>query len=330
MKSFWSAVRYYIHKVVAHGLSELVALRRTVYREPGMRAVAPSDFSFSGTFVLAFWDPILVHLGDQLFHEPLARALKRVGAVKIVVDPRLEPYFKGLGYDTIRLAELGQGGHVFISKNDMLHAITSRFPQAAAIGIDYAAIEGGDRVVVAMIGLVSRALQGLGLQPLPALSGPDFEPAVPASLTRGCESAPWAASIAHDGRYLAFNNYVASGIVEAKQREHLLVELVQKMKDEGYRIIHTGSAGDKRNDPRAYPFVDIDLRGRFSPTDLFSLFAHPAVRGVVSFDAYVVHVASLLKKDLYVVAKSAATKDAFGRRFVPMFPGGERLLKEYL
>src|SRR3989344_3029738 len=92
---------HYAHKIKERFLSRLICWRKSIYKEPGVWCVSPRGFSFKGTIILAFWDPDLVHLGDQLFHEPLARFIKNKYTLKVATDSRLEEFFRLSGFQTV-------------------------------------------------------------------------------------------------------------------------------------------------------------------------------------------------------------------------------------
>ena len=63
---------------------------------PGLLSGGIGDFKFQRRFVFYFADTQYVHLGDQLFHQPLLSLWQRHGYdIKIATSPVLAPYFYG-------------------------------------------------------------------------------------------------------------------------------------------------------------------------------------------------------------------------------------------
>lgn len=329
-------IRYYLYKIFNIIGSNIVLFVRGLKAPRGVSAYAPKDFKCSNKIVLAFWDKRLVHLGDQLFHQPIVEWLVRRYDVFVCGDIPLAPYFTALGVKAISLDALekeGIDGAIFISKNDMAFDVFRHFPgNNMFVGVDYGKIDGDERIVVALAKIILDAMHHVGAiaDPRQALREIDFEPAVPDAII---DKAPgdWASALIDhpDASYVIFNNYVASGHREIRGREHFLTEIAKKKREEGCLIVHTGSKKDKENDPYTYDFIDVDMRGALTPLDMFTLFSLRNVKGFIGFDAYVMHVASLFRKDLYIVIKSQKNKTLFRKRFVPMYPGIEQTVKRY-
>jgi len=103
-------------------------------------------------------------------------------------------------------------------------------------------------------------------------------------------------------KYIIFNNYIDSGkfrklFLNLKKLE----DKCSSLRNLGYKIIHVGSSSDKLNDDRIYNFIDLDLRGLLSPSDLIGLVHSKEVFGVVSFDNFVMHVAHIVFKPTWIL-----------------------------
>ena len=131
--------------------------------------------------------------------------------------------------------------------------------------------------------------------------------------------------------YLVYNDYVSSAYLEAKMREPIIREQGRRKKAEGYRLIYTGTEREKQARPQVPGIVDLDLRGKLSALDLYQLFAQSNVRGVICYDTFVMHVASALRKDLYVTMKKRGRNwQGYKSRYIPMYPGANDIVKECL
>jgi hypothetical protein len=332
-------IRYYLHKIIAKILSAFVYLWRGKNLRRGVFEIVPRDFVFQKKVVLAFWDLSLVHLGDQLFHEALVRYL--VGhnvEVYVCGNSPLNVYFSDLGAAAVPLVDLqkkGIDGALFISKDDVAFQFTSLFGKKNAfIGINYAALDTEEKISVEItrIALEFVKKNGFGGDVGVEMRKIDFKPNIPKTILDGYDHEGWMRTLSSEPekKFLVFNNYVASNFFDVSKRESLLEELCKKKRKEGYIVIHVGSKKDRAADRRKYNFIDFDFRGILDPIALIKLFSLKNVLGVVSFDTYVMHAAALFGKDLYIVVKDESRKEIFRKRFIPMYPGADDILKEYL
>ncbi len=332
-------IRYYFYKILNKILSAFLYAKKGKVLRSGVYEIVPRGFSFENKIVLAFWDRALVHLGDQLFHEALARYLIKNGfKVYVCGSSPLNSYFSALGAEIISLGDLKKRkieGAIFVSKDDMAFSVVSNFGKKNSfIGINYAALTTEEKISLEISRIIldfikkSGAMQNVDSE----IKKINFNPEVPESILNGYEEKQWFKLISalSNKRFLVFNNYVASNFLDSGKREPLLENLCKKKKSEGFEIIHVGSKNDKLEDKKIYDFIDHDLRGELDPMALIKLFSLNNVEGVISFDTYVMHAASLFHKNLYIVNKNESVKEIFRKRFIPMYPGGEGTLKEYL
>jgi hypothetical protein len=328
-------IGYYSKKAVAKIFSKALSARYGLARERAVYAGSFGKCFLSKTVVLAFWDRALVHLGDQLFHQPLVEHLLARGYTVVVDDKTpLAPYFEALGARVMSVEDMQQklSGALFVSKDDMVFDIWRRFGEGNAVaGINYGGLESDDRVAVSIARIVLRTLRELG----DADVGDErdaivWKPRVPQAIVDRYATAPWKEklSAAGDKKILAFSNYVASDIVQARGREAVLEQMARDKKKEGFCLVHLGSAQEKRGDARVYDFIDIDLRGDVDVIGLFAFFADARVAGIVGFDAYNLHVAVLCGKGAWVVMKDENKKDRYAKKFVPMHQALEPFVKK--
>lgn len=108
--------------------------------------------------------------------------------------------------------------------------------------------------------------------------------------------------LAVGGRYILFSNYISSGgFRKLVLNEGRLFEKCNQLKSQGFRIIHVGTADDKANDRRSYPFVDVDLRGRLTLSQLPKLVGNQQIEGSVTYDNFLMHLTGLYQKTAYVL-----------------------------
>lgn len=104
-------------------------------------------------------------------------------------------------------------------------------------------------------------------------------------------------------KFILFNLYCDSSsyLVTSQKKLTLLGIIDNFVKLNGYKIILVGSQADKAGDDYKYDFDYIDLRGQTSVIDIFNLVGHQNILHYVGFDAFVMHVFSLLHKGSFVV-----------------------------
>lgn len=105
-----------------------------------------------------------------------------------------------------------------------------------------------------------------------------------------------------DGQYVLFSNYISSGLFRKYFLDEgkLLAECI-RLKRDGYRVVHVGSAEDLAGDPADYPFVDIDLRGKIDVARMVRLARSPQVVAAVTYDNFLMHLMGIYQKRAYVL-----------------------------
>jgi hypothetical protein len=103
-------------------------------------------------------------------------------------------------------------------------------------------------------------------------------------------------------RVAIFNNYIDSGkFRKIFLRESLLRKQCIRLKNDGYTIVHIGTANDKNSDKKKYSFVDLDLRGCLTVVDLIKLLGSCEVNVLVSYDSFIMHLGCIFGKPLFVL-----------------------------
>lgn len=104
-------------------------------------------------------------------------------------------------------------------------------------------------------------------------------------------------------KYILFNFYCdSSSFLITKGKVELLTKQVKSYAERsGYKVVLVGSKADKDNDNYVYDFDHIDLRGQTSVLDIFALAQDENVEHYIGFDAFVMHVFSLVHKNSFVV-----------------------------
>ena len=325
--------RHYLDRIVARvGTSYLTPLTDKRI-DSGIRAGRLGDFHFADRFVFYFADPNLIHLGDQLFHQALINYLQPHYDLSIAAQPAFSRYFESQGLKMISPKDCASiRGAIIISKEDTAFQISRLFPSGNYfMGFGYGAMANDARVVVALTQLVAGMAADIGitLPPVPDEASDIYQPYIPSSCLAEYGRPDWIDAIENMpyDRVLAFNDVARSNILSAYKRKSILENQARELKAQGYGIVYIGSKEDRKNSPCAPDFVDVDVRGSFDALGLYKLFSLSKVAGVITYDTLVMHVASALKKDLYIVIKDLENLDAFRRKFIPMFPQADHLVR---
>jgi len=299
----------------------------------------PSGFNFSGQVVFDFSNPKIIHLGDQLFYQPIIEYLSKKFRVIVLTYPAMKDYFSTLGYLTLSPQEIDKKkvrGSVLISNEDFLGQMKKNFSlQNIFIGINYASPQKPKKVVELVFNSILKVLKKTEIINLmeELAMGIKYLPMISPQLLENFPNNPHLNFFLKnpDKKFILFNNYVFSNFLGvSRKRKRILENLAYQKKKQGYLIIHTGSRNDKEGDKKRYGFVDYDLRGKINPIDLFKILSLKNVKGVISFDTFVLHAASLLNKQLYIVLKGRGGKgknEKIKKVFVPMASNYEKLLK---
>jgi hypothetical protein len=328
---------YYIHKIKSALLSRFATPLTRRYKAKGVLAGGMGDFQFAGRFILYFADPPLIHLGDQLFHQPLINLLRESYDIRVALaGDAFSSFYESQGIQTISQAEFSSvTGAVIITKEDLAHSVSSLFPPGNLfLGFNYQAFDSEERITVLLTKHILDMLDRWQIEhkPMPDCDSDDFRPYVPEKALASLDTGDLFKEITADpnARWLVFNDFVNSGYVQAAKRRHMLHSVARERKAAGDRLIYVGTNSDRYERPDAPDFIDLDVRGAFGPLGLYKLFSLPNVVGTVSYDTFVMHVASAFYKDLYVVARKANGRERLRRTYIPMFPGAESTVKLYL
>ncbi|WP_024304073.1 hypothetical protein [Pseudogulbenkiania sp. MAI-1] len=308
---------YFLNKLLMHGRMTFTLPR---YRlATGIYGTIPAQWNSIG---LDLADPAYIHLGDQLFYEPMVRALLASGKdVCFAPIPAMRGYFGGLGYP-LSEPEEARACDVVITPVWALpqHPAETRYRNRLYV---HAADSRIDAPIAQYLAQTLTSLLGL---PIPT---DDFEPhywpnpSSPIMLDDDCS-------------YVLFNNYVDSSRLRIGQAEQqaLLDELAKLKAQHNVCVLHVGSNRDKAGDLRDYgSLVDRDLRGQTTIETLFHLALHPSVRAVVSFDNFIMHLGLLARKACHIrLRRHQPVMRRYLECFVnPPFPSEEaRALLHYL
>jgi hypothetical protein len=273
------------------------------------------------SILLFFPDYEMMHYGDHLFFEPLARNLRLKG-YQLYISPikAMEFYFQSLGY---KIAE-----EVTLNKVDLI--ITR---------VEFIKITKKIKNQILLIDTVSSTIKlplcNDIIEKVSNYLGDDYATydSVPAYY---CDKNPALLFLNKNDKYIIFNNYIDSGSIRSgSSHQKIIIDFVKNLKSKtGLKVIHTGSNKDKNNDFRKYDFVDIDIRGKTSIKELFTLCSLHNILYNVSFDGFQMHLFLIQKKKSFVLFRGRFLKknEYFIKKYVnpPFFCKNSKNLIEYI
>lgn len=110
-------------------------------------------------------------------------------------------------------------------------------------------------------------------------------------------------------QYYIFSNYIDSGwFRKFFVRGMALEEKAIKLRADGYKIAHVGTHKDAKNDNQNYDFIDLDLRGELTITELINFINSRDVVGAVTYDNFIMHLIGIFDKKAYVLFRGRFIK----------------------
>ena len=189
-------------------------------------------------------DEQMMHLGDHLFFEPLAKHLTLLG-FKLFIYPTkiMEFYFNDLGYEIDIDKKL--------SKYDLIITCSRLYGKIKELKNQTLLVDTTSRKIKSPIcdDIVHKVSRFLGLE----LSS---ENCIPSFLNSSLDNKKFP-FLKINEKYIIFNNYIDSGrIRNGSTKQKLLINFIKNLKDNtGFKVIHTGSSGDKADDFRKYDTI---------------------------------------------------------------------------
>ncbi len=228
--------------------------------------------------------PQLMHLGDQLYFKPLISKLNK-GSSQVIVEPTAGMRFIFSENLSLPDTSINFKKVLFVSRLELLPQIISCFG-----GVDYFLYD-------SMSHKVNRPISDFIVNSFYKYY--DLECNFPLSITPN-EYLDFMVTpynqfgLLNKSNIIFFSNYVDSGKfrILPKDRDILLATLL-KERGNSY-VVHLGTKQDAVNDCANYDgIVDLDLRGKTTPQDIFSLMAMNNVQAVYCYDTFVLHVANI-------------------------------------
>ncbi len=268
-----------------------------------------------------FPDPVMMHLGDHLFFEPVCRLFIRNGYnVEIAPTDLMAGYFTGNNYKVVNSANLGNYDLIITSTRFLISL------NKIKCNIIYVRTECPD---------INKPLINDLIDKFSYLF--KFEMTVPAKPLYYKSGEPVSIKMEKNKQYIIYNNYLVSGSfrVNPKLFSRLEQFIIRFLKENpGFGVIHTGTSRDLAKDKKSYSFVDIDLRGKTSVKDLFDLCSVENVRYYIGFDGFLMHLFFLQNKKAYVMSRGRWSKIAeyFLENYIdpPYYVEDVSVIKKYI
>jgi hypothetical protein len=269
-----------------------------------------------------FPDPVMMHLGDQLFYEPICR-LFRENRVKVNIAPTkaMANYFKEDGFNIIDDVDFSCYD-LIISSTRFVNCLKKVKNNVVLVWTEYPYID------KPLINDLLEKFSHLFFLNIVISERPSYF-----NSRTYCEKF----DLDPDKEYILYNNYLVSGSfrVNSKQFKKLEDFLLNFIKEHPrYKVIHTGSKKELVKDKRNYHFVDVDLRGRTTVSDLFDLCSLENVVYYIGFDGFLMHLFFLQNKKAYVKSRGRWSKKSeyFLENYIdpPFFVDDVSKIKEYI
>ncbi|MFN0149852.1 MAG: hypothetical protein ACKVU1_03955 [bacterium] len=279
-------MNYYIAKAAVR-LQNLLAPRNAC----GGTVVANAPRPLAGyDGVLFFFDePLFMHYGDQLWFKPLVEKLAGAG-IRVAVRPTKQIAFLFARHLDNGARDVSR--HLIVSRTDLLPRVRREFGLAQ----EYFLFDTNS----------TRIRRPMSNHIVDSFSQ-HFDLDLPQNIVRSdyidfdVDGADRFALASHP-RVLVLNNYVDSGRHRVTHRMGRRLQDALRARKAGAFVVHLGSSRDAARDRADYSgLVDLDLRGRTSIEDLFSILALPNIARVFCHDTLVLHIANLYDRAVSVV-----------------------------
>ncbi|MBF0564946.1 MAG: hypothetical protein HQK89_06870 [Nitrospirae bacterium] len=237
-----------------------------------------------------------MHLGDHFFFEPLMSFLKYKGfEVKVITIKSMEFYVAGNGHVLGNFDDIARADLV-ITRTEFFYYAWPLKKNTLFISTFSPSIKKRlcQDIVDKVAAFLSVDSSGFYVRPSPLANCPE------------------TISLDSDSDYLVYNNYVDSAFYRLRPEHYRKLDRFagKLAKENGLKVIHTGSKKDRERDRKSYGFVDVDLRGIASPADMFYLASLHNVKYNVSFDTYIMHIFFIYGKKSFVLFRGRFTRKA--------------------
>lgn len=261
-----------------------------------------------GSKVLFYFpDSSLMHLGDQIFFEPILRLFKENNfAVCVIPTSTMRNYFDGLGYD-VRTPELlnCDDFDLVISPSRFLR-ISTIFSKRNKVFVQTVYDRMKSPLIVDMLNKITSLFN--------LENNVTSKPQLPLSFKKNGKVKSLIQIVKTNSQLVLYSNYINSGRFRLKnsRSDTLYKYCAENLKN--HFIIHLGTLEDKYNDDQTYDFVGLDLRGCLTIDELIEFMMGIGSFTFVGFDNVIMHLAFILNADCRIVSRGRWSKQS--RRFL--------------
>lgn len=243
----------------------------------------------------------LAHMGDQIFFEPLLQILKKKNIkVDIAVTDGIKEYFKRLNYNIVNNPIL-KDYELIISRSDFYYELKNykNVFLVKTTGLDDKVCNVISREVINFLGLKEEYKKY-------KISQLESNVEINNKLIR---------KVFNDEKnyYVIYSNYIDSGSMFSNKKKLLKLERFCKEYNQkyNYKIIHVGTRKDKVRDKKQYDYIDVDLRGETTVTELIQLISQKNIVAYIGMDNFIMHLCFIYNKELNICIREKGSKKRY-------------------
>jgi hypothetical protein len=279
-----SKFKYLFHKAVSYLLPDSFFGTKIT---PGLIQIKLAKNPKKVIFVLD--DPLYIHLGDQLFCAPIIIALQKAGfPVEVALPGDMPAFWKCNNIVATDFNNLSFEDSYCFTYLPMIFSRGLRNKPGFAIALNDVSIP--NRISPYLCRKIYQLLN-VKLDSVPEL-------ALPCSLNSDLEQQILSLG---DSVWL-MNDLLVSGFYRwTTKKRRIIWEKAQEIAQKGGKIIYLKGEREIQLPHLLPSVISLDLRGKTSPDDVMGIMQLPNIKGIISFDNYLMHVALLCKKQAFVL-----------------------------
>lgn len=284
MNKTGSKLKYLFYKAISYFFPDAFFWKKII---PGIIQIKPVNNPKKAIFILD--DPLYIHLGDQLFFAPLIIALQQAGfPVEITLPGDLPEFWRSNDVKSTEFDNLSFDDAYCYTYLPMIFSRGINKKPGFAIALNDTTIP--NRVSVHLCQEICRLLE------IKIDSVPEFK--LPRSLNQDLEQQITSLG---DSVWL-MNDLLVSGFYRwTSKKRKIIWEKAREIAQEGGKIIYLKGEHEVQLPYLLPDVIALDLRGKTSPDDIMGIMQLPNVKGIISFDNYLMHVSLLCHKQALVL-----------------------------
>ena len=238
------------------------------------------DLKHINKIIIYLDNPSIIHLGDQLFFYCLAEILNKK-QIEILIKKENDIIFN----PKYKLSKKFKKNYLIISSLKLLCVDFFKLKDLNLLGIDFNEFKANKNLADSIIDAFENLM-------IPCKKKFFFDPNIYNNNKQRFNS---------NKKYIIFNDEIFSSFpLNIEIKNNLLIKYAIYLKQRlNVDIVKLGSI--KRNYEKN--FIDIDLSGLISKNEIFELVGNDYCVGVISYDNFFMHSASLFNKNIYVMPR---------------------------